>query len=415
VTTRSRWLAPLLAALALVACARGRAQDPYARQVAEAVPMIEKSTGLRFKRPPRYEVRSKDQVRAFLEKMFAEEKSSRDIAAQQTVLRRLGVIPDTLDLRKLMLDLLTEQIVGFYDPKTKVLYLVSGAPEEQTDFVIQHELVHALQDQYMDLEAIQNIKGDDDRQLAAQSVMEGQATLVPLQAILGAGSGLPASWDRIRELIRESQSSMPVMARTPEFLQEMLIFPYLNGAEFMRRFQSERPGRMPYGGDMPTSSAQIIHESEYFGDPRHEPVTVVLPAPRGATLDYDNDMGEFPTRVFLYELLKDQNQAVRAAAGWAGDRYALLKTPQGDGLAWLTVFQTPVDAVEFAQAMQDVVTKRYPAAMGHKTASGMRFEGAGRTVLIWGGTVAGRSAVLYLDMPAGARTDVIDLSKVKLN
>jgi hypothetical protein len=415
VTTRIRWLPSLLAAIALVACSRGRAQDSYARQVAEAVPMIEKSTGLRFKQPPKYEVRSKEQVRSFLEKQFADEKSARDLAAQQTVMRRLGIIPDTLDLRKLMLDLLTEQIVGFYDPKTKVLYLVSGAPEEQLGFVIQHELVHALQDQYMNLDSIQNIKGDDDRQLAAQSVMEGQATLVPIQAMLGAGSTFPGGWDRVRDLIRESQSSMPVMARTPEFIQEMLIFPYLNGAEFMRNFQAERPGRMPYGADMPTSSSQIVHKNDYFGDPRREPVRVTLPAPRGASLEYDNDMGEFPTRVFLYQLLKDQNEAARAAAGWAGDRYALLKTPQGDGLAWLTVFQTPVDAVEFAQAMQEVVAKRYPSAKGQKTASGMHFEGAGRTILVWGGTVAGQSAVLYLDVPAGAGTNIIDLSKVKLN
>jgi hypothetical protein len=245
--------------------------------------------------------------------------------------------------------------------------------------------------------------------------MEGQATLVPIQAMLGAGSTFPGGWDRVRDLIRESQSSMPVMARTPEFIQEMLIFPYLNGAEFMRNFQAERPGRMPYGGDMPTSSSQIMHKNDYFETPRREPVRVTLPAPRGATLEYDNDMGEFSTRVFLYQVLKDQNEAARAAAGWTGDRYALLKTPQGDGLAWLTIFQTPVDAVEFAQAMQEVVAKRYPSAKGQKTASGMHFEGAGRTILVWGGTVAGQSAVLYLDVPAGAGTNIIDLSKVKLN
>ncbi len=247
-TNRNRWLAPVVVAVTLAACARPqRAQGQYASEVAEAVPMIEKTTGLRFKTPPRYEVRSKAEVRAFLDKAFNEEKSARDIVAQQTVLRRLGIIPDTLDLRQLMLDLLTEQVVGFYDPKTKVLYIVEGASEEQVGFVIQHELVHALQDQYMNLDSIQNVKGDDDRVMAAQAVFEGQATLVPLQAMLGPGVDMPAGFDRIREMVREQQSSMPVFARTPEFLQEQLLFPYINGMQFMREFNAQRPGRVPYG------------------------------------------------------------------------------------------------------------------------------------------------------------------------
>ena len=81
-----------------------------------------------------------------------------------------------------MLDLYTEQIVGFYDPATKMLYVVDGAKPDQLGFVIEHELVHALQDQYTNLDSLLHIKGDDDRVLAAQSVMEGQATLVPIQA-----------------------------------------------------------------------------------------------------------------------------------------------------------------------------------------------------------------------------------------
>ncbi len=411
----SRWLAPLVAAVALAACARAqRAQDPYGAQVADAVPMIEKATGLRFKTQPRYEIRSKADVHAFLDKAFNEEKSARDIAAQQTVLRRLGIIPDTLDLRKLMLDLLTEQVVGFYDPKTKVLYIVQGSPADQVGFVIQHELVHALQDQYMNLDSIQNVKGEDDRVLAAQAVFEGQATLVPLQAMMGPGVDMPAGWDRIRDMIREQQSSMPVFARTPEFLQEQLIFPYINGMEFMRRFNRERPGEMPYGKDLPASSAQIVHPSEYFASPREMPITITFPAPRSGTLTYDNVMGEFSTKMLIYQMLRDQNQATQAAAGWTGDRYVLVHTPQGDAFAWLMLFETPVDAVEFATAMQHLAATRYNAT-GTKIPTGMTFSTSGRSVMVWGGAVAGHPAVLYVDVPAGVATNLFDLGKVRVN
>jgi hypothetical protein len=405
-----------LVAAALAACAREHpAQDVYARQVAQAIPIIEHATGLRFKRPPEYRVRSRAQVRAFLDRMFDEDKSARDLEAQQIVMRRLGIIPDTLDLRALMLDLYTEQVAGFYDPKTKLLYVVEGSPPEVVAFLVQHELVHALQDQYVNLDSLESLKGDDDRVLAAQAVMEGQATLVPLEAALPPGMEFPGGMEAMRAQVREGMAQMPVLARAPKFIQETLIFPYLNGMEFMRRFQQQRPGRMPYGTDLPVSSSQIMHARDYFGVPRKMPVTVRFPAPRAGTVEYDNDVGEFGTRVFFDQVLGDAHEAIRAATGWTGDRYALLRTPQGEGLAWLTVLDSASDAAEFAQAMQRVVARRYPGAGAPQPAAVTHFAVAGRAVMVWSGAVAGRAAVLYVDVPAGARTDVFDLAKIQLN
>ncbi|HUO51284.1 MAG TPA: hypothetical protein VMT93_02095 [Gemmatimonadaceae bacterium] len=415
-TLRRRCLPLALAALALAACARPpRAQDAYARAVAEAVPLVEKGTGLTFKRAPAYQVRTREQMHDFLQKVFAQEKSQRDIAEQQTVLRRLGAIPDTLDLHQLMLDVYTEQVAGLYDPKSKTLFLVEGTDPAVLDFTVQHELVHALQDQYMNLDSLENLKGDDDRSLAAAAVIEGQATLVPLQAVLGPGANFPGGWDRVRDAIRDNASSMPVMARTPEFLQEMMIFPYVSGAEFVHRFQVRMPGKMPYGADLPTSTAQVIHGGAFFDTPRQQPVEIALPAPRGAVLEYDNVMGEFATKVLLYELLKDANGAALAADGWVGDRYAVLKAPQGTGVAWLTVLRSAVDAGEFAQAMESLAAARYPGARGVKHGTATTFTVNGRVVTVWGGEVNGRAAVLYLDLPAGERADPFDLAKVRLN
>ena len=45
-------------------------QGPYAEEVGQAVPMIEKAVGLKFKSPPKIETRSKEQVREFVVKQF---------------------------------------------------------------------------------------------------------------------------------------------------------------------------------------------------------------------------------------------------------------------------------------------------------------------------------------------------------
>ena len=390
------------------------AQGPYAREVAEAIPKIEKVTGLKYKRQPVLERRSKEQVHQYLIKQFEDERSQSDLAAQQILLRRLGLVPEDFDLRALMLDLYTEQIAGFYDPATKVLYVVDGAKPEEVGFLVEHELVHALQDQYTNLDSLLHLKGDDDRVLAAQSVMEGQATLVPIQSMLGPAAGLPGGWEKVRQLIRENQGSMPKFASAPEIVQETLLFPYLSGAEFMRRYQDQGRTGLPVGADMPVSSTQIMHAQAYFGAHREQPVAITLPAPRGATSTFQNDMGEFETRIFLYQHLKDQNTSVLAADGWAGDRYMILHTPHGDGLAWVTAWRSPVDAGEFRTAMQKVFTARFPKVQATEGAQGTHLVAAKRSMLLTGGDVDGHTVVMYIDVPEGDRTDVIDLSKIEI-
>jgi hypothetical protein len=390
------------------------AQGPYAREVASAIPRIEKVTGLKFKKQPVLERRTKEQVHAFLVKQFEDERSQADLNAQQILLRRLGLVPEDFDLRALMLDLYTEQIVGFYDPETKVLYVIDGAKPEEVGFVVEHELVHALQDQYTNLDSLLHIKGDDDRVLAAQAVMEGQATLVPIQSMLGPAAGLPGGWEKVRQLIRENQGSMPKFAAAPQILQETLLFPYLSGAEFMRRYQDQGRTGMPFGPNMPVSSTQIMHADAYFGGHPERPVSIKLPAPRGATSTYQNDMGEFETRVFLFQHLKDQNASVLSADGWSGDRYMILHTPHGDGIAWVTAWRSAVDAGEFRTAMQKVFTARYPKVQATEGPQGTHLVAAKRSMVLTGGDVNGHSVVVYVDVPEGDRTDVLDLSKVEI-
>src|SRR6185312_6337308 len=138
------------------------------------VPMIEKALGRTFKTTPTLQVRTKDQVREFLIKHLSDSVPRRELAGQTATFRVLGLIPDTMDLKKFFVPLLTEQIIGYYDPRTKVLYVVQGAPADYIGFTIMHELVHALQDQYVNLDSLENQIEDSDRQTAVQAVIEGQ-------------------------------------------------------------------------------------------------------------------------------------------------------------------------------------------------------------------------------------------------
>ena len=420
----------MAAVAAAAACGRSKSgdSDVYERKVNDAVPGVEEAVGLRFKTPPRVQARSKAQVREFVERQFAESRGARELGLKEAVYKRFGLLPDTLDLRGLLTDLLEEQIVGFYDPKTKSLYVVDGSPPEAAGIVLAHELVHALQDQYLNLDSIQNVEGDDDRVGAAQAVIEGQATV----AQLGGGNvaaRLPGGWDRVRQMIREQQAAMPIFASAPTVIQETLIFPYLSGAEFMRHVAERGKASAELYRDLPGSTEQILHPETYFGT-RDAPTRVTLPEPSGGKIAYQNSLGEFETRLLLYEHLQDVQPAARGARGWDGDRYALVDTPQGQALVWLTVWDSAVDAGEFDDLLGQVIAKRAGSSASGMTGARLQAEArgvagggarSGRTVTARGrsyalttGEVQGHPVVVYVDVPAGVPTALLDLRDVRL-
>jgi hypothetical protein len=391
-------------------------EGPYAEEVAKAVPMIERAVGLKFKVPPKVEMRSKAQVREFVLKQFTEAQAVRDIAGQEAAYKRLGMIPDTLKLQPFLTNLLEEQIVGYYDPRTKVLYIVEGAAKDIAGITITHELVHTLQDQYISLDSVQKIRDDNDRLATAQSVFEGQAVYEQIAIMLGGSNiaiNLPGGWDRIRDLIRESQSSMPIFAAAPRLIQETLIFPYLSGAEFYRNYKERKPGTVIYQ-DMPVSTEQIIHPAAFFVN-RDAPTRVSLGTLSNATSTYQNDIGEFETRLFLFEQLNDQNEAVRGAAGWDGDRYAVINTPQGPGIVWVSVWDSPVEAGEFFDIAGQGIEKRFGAKAATSANKSEKSYSAGdRSLRLMATEAQGRPLVIYVDVPRGANTSIVQSGQVTL-
>ena len=409
----------LLLVGSVVAC-RGEARTtggtPYADRVAEDVPRIEKALGIKFKRPPKLEVRTRAQVRDFVLAQLQDSVAQRELAGKEAAYKALGLIPPPTDVRKLLLDLYTEQILGYYDPKTDVLYVVAGAPDEYLSVTIMHELVHALQDQYIDLDSLQRPAGDDDRQVAAQAVIEGQATYEQLAVSVGEkrlAASLPGGWDSMRDVIRESYSAQPVFSAAPMVIREELLFPYINGADFVRRFKQQHPGTMPFN-DLPKSTEQVMHDAAFFGPKRDEPVRVVLPTVPNTV--YENTLGEFDTRLFVFEHTKDQATSARAGMGWAGDRYVVVRTPAGNAIAWVTVWDSALDAAEFVDAVGVGLRRRFRIATPTVEASGARtFSGDGRTVVLTHQERAGKNIVLFVNVPARTSPQLLDLDRVRID
>jgi hypothetical protein len=404
-----------LLGLALAAgCGGGEEGGRYERAVAERIPVVEDAVGLEFKTPPRFAVRSREQVREFVTQQFEDTTFLRDLDGQSQAYKLFGLLPDSLDVKPFLLDLLTEQIAGYYDPTTDTLFIVEGERDDPTtNITITHELVHALQDQYLDLDSLQAVRGDNDRQVAAAAVIEGHATYEQMELMSGNFTALAGGWDAIRERIREGMQAMPVLATAPLFIQETLIFPYLSGAEFVFRFDQRHEGTPPFRR-LPVSTEQVLHFEAY--ETNDLPTRIELPAPRGATAVYENDLGEFETRLLLYARLRDLGGAARAAAGWDGDRYMVVRTPRGNGIVWATVWDSAVDAGEFLAQMDRWAARHLDTRSGGEASSARRsYSGRGRSAVLSTGEVDGRPVVLYVELPEGSSADVVTLQQLSLD
>jgi hypothetical protein len=373
----------------LGACEWGEAQTgERARQIAEeVVPEIEQAVGLSYKSPPRIQVRSRNQMRSYIDAKIRAELPQQEVERLSLAYRLFGLIPDTLDLRALLAELYYEQVVGYFDPDSSTLYLPEGMDPALLRFTVAHELVHALQDQYVPLSELLSADQDNDRRAAAQAMLEGQATLISLLDMLPERTlgDLGEVWPQARTMIRDQQSQMPVLAATPLVIREGLIFPYLTGADFMQWFMLNYPDTVPYGPRLPQSTEQILHPDKYRqGDP---PVDLAFDDTTGVV--YENGLGELETRILLTELTGSEATASAGALGWAGDRYAVLQSNGDHALVWWSVW----DDVSAANKFVSLLELEWP---GH-VADGWRYvlertevEGRAAALLVyapelWGG------------------------------
>jgi hypothetical protein len=347
--------------VSIAACGeRGAAQDALRveQDAAKFVPKVERAIGLPFKRPPVIAVRSREEVRRYLELKLDDELPSELLDRLSLAYRLFGLLPDTVDLRALLLSLYTEQVAGYYDPDSTTLYVIEGGDPTIRRMVLAHELVHALQGQYVPLDSLLDADhGGNDERTAAQAVFEGQATLASLSILLPGrdlGEG-DEFWAQYRESVRREHTRMPVFNSAPLVVREGLIFPYLDGASFVRWFQRAYPDTVPFGPRLPRSTEQVLHPERY----RAGDLPIAIPPPTGLDVVYSDDLGELETRILMTVLSGSESIGRAAALGWGGDRYAVYRSG-GDGhaLVWWTAWDNARGAERFQTLLERYWPKR---------------------------------------------------------
>jgi hypothetical protein len=310
-----------------------------------------------------FEFFTTDELRGYLIEEFEEDYPEEEVEVLEEVLALLDLMPEDPDLRSLLLDVFSEQILGFYDDDTKEFYVVSDSEglDALDKVTFAHEYTHALQDLHFNLGSLPlDVEDESDVALAALALVEGDAMLVTANYVFQKLSA-----DEQREFMEGStEADSGILESAPRFIQEELGFPYERGAEFVMQLERWDGINQAYE-DPPRSTEQIIHPEKYLE--RDDPQEVSLPDLEAALgegwsqLDTDI-LGEFYVGVYLETFLTEET-AGTAAAGWDGDRYVYLKNTDGDKvLAWRTTWDSSTDADEYFDACVAFVAEKSEGA-----------------------------------------------------
>jgi hypothetical protein len=358
--------------LAAPAAAQDESAEPEASPAASAAPLPEGFTRrmvtqvgevIDTVRPVRqlphaddvsYRVIDEATFKSELEALFREEYTEEYIQAEDAALTRLGFLGPDDDLEGLILRVYEQQVLAFYDPRTKSFTLIGPVERigPMESIVVAHEYGHALQDARWDLEANRVTELDRaDAILAQQALIEGDAT-----AVMNDWAARELSLRDLLAVSAEALSQQDVrrLGRLPDILQRQLEFPYIDGFAFVNAIR----GRGDWAAvnevweAQPVSTEQILHPELYPGE---LPVEIDLPDITAAlgpdwVESYQQTLGEMQTHVWvadgkkprsLFPALPAQLPNAAAAAGWGGDRLVSLDGPDG---AWAVVWQTDWDS-----------------------------------------------------------------------
>jgi hypothetical protein len=375
----------------------GQPDTALQRLAGELLPSAELHSGLPARAPIRLARRSREDLEAFLSAELGRQLPEARMEAIVRTYARLGLVPDTIDLGPLLRSLLLEQVVGYYDPARDTLYVVDRVADIDVEPVLVHEIVHALQDQYVDLDSLMQANLEaNDRGTAAQSALEGHATFAMLEWQLEQLTGTDADLTDLPGLkgllgddpLAAAGIGMPVLNAIPAVIRESLLFPYLGGVVFVQEYWQSVGRVPPLGTRMPVSTEQVIHPQKFLEGSIDAPTKVRFEhgVPAGWALVYSDDLGELETRIFLREFLPERDAADGAAAGWDGDRFRLLDGPDGEVFIWGTVWDSDRDALEFEREVRRAFVERYggdPEALGRQLRVVRGSSGRRPSVVVW--------------------------------
>lgn len=352
----------LLAAAAVLAAAlAATAASPLAQRlpeaVAEAQKLVEKVRGVPFRGAVASALLPEKDLAKILGKKVVEDLPV-PFPRYAASLAAVGFLDPEAGLEEKLTRLYARQVAGFYDPEVKKFFIVPERTAEAAavapalglsagtlleDALLAHELTHALQDRRLDLvPRMKALKESSDALLALEAFLEGEATVVMMDALLVR---LPPEAKELFGADTLSNMLSGLAAGTtnvdgsegvPDFFVKEMLFPYVSGTAWIEARRAEGAGWTTIDANYktpPTTTAEILHPE------RTAARTLLAPADRPAAADFPPGMKSLYADTFgewmLGTLLERAGapDAKALAAEWQDDRILFFEPKRVEGEA----------------------------------------------------------------------------------
>jgi hypothetical protein len=373
------------------------------RSVDEILQFASDDTGLPIKHKVKRKLTKRDEVQSYIEKNMKDDKDAKRLERSSAVLKKFGLLPRNFDLSSFLVTMLREQVAGYYDAKTKTVYLLNWLDAEQQKPVLAHELTHALQDQSFGIEKfMKSAEGEnedkakgkdkdkdkdekdpspadianDEQSSARQAIVEGQAMVVLLDYTLAPTGKTLLESPQIVEALKQGMlvgtADSPAFRDAPIFLKEELTFPYRYGLDFTAALLKAGGKSLAYAGafdNPPKTTREIMEPETYLSHEKLDPVKLI--DMEKDFKDYDpfdiGAMGEFDVDI-LVEQYAGREEATLIYPEWRGGYYFAGKPKANKAapiaLLYVSRWSSPEKAAEFAAVYANSLAKRYQKRQG---------------------------------------------------
>ena len=361
------------------------AQELFA-SIDDTLNWLSKDTGYPVKRKVTGELASREQVARYVDEKMSEDEDAKRLERSEIVLKKFGLLPREFDLHKFLIQLLQEQVAGYYDVKTKKMYLLDWLTADAQKPVLAHELTHALQDQNFDLKTWESPKSpktgdndaftfdEDEASTARSAVAEGQGMVTLVDYMLRGSGHTLAEAPQVAEMMRSamtSNSEFPLLQKAPLMIRESLVFPYGDGLTFEATLLNKNGKDAAFTGAFrrpPQDTHEVLDIAAYLKSLPAQWLVLpdLQPALGTAYEKYDEgSIGQLDTRI-LVEQYADKESGEKMAEAWRGGAYyaAGSKDPKlvgtaKIGLLYLSRWDSDDAADIFAKIYADYLPQRY--------------------------------------------------------
>ena len=319
---------------------------PTPPAIAEVADQVESVRGLAFDRPVNVEPISEAEMDRRLAEYLDTYYPKRFYARRSVAWQTIGALPEDVGYLEALEAYQQGQVLGFYNSQNEEL-VYTGDPHltRIEQFVLAHELTHAIDDQHFDLDRLDDLvaRCQEEPFQAALGIVEGSANHFATQVSIN----FPI----------EEIGSIPEddAGEVPPFIVEIMAYPYTVGQRFADAL-SDANGPSAIDDALetfPTTTEQVLHPAKF----PHEVGESVDVADFGPTFGEgwsDLDVmvvGELWLRALLNIRLDDRTSEA-GAAGWAGGTYRAWSDGDETAVIMSTVWDTPKDARAFSQALR---------------------------------------------------------------